>query len=92
MPRRPDFTPRFNRQLARKHKRAPDLAAAVIRTVEMIVHDPENRGLNAHLLDRRDRIWEAYVTKAARVTYQVDGDAVIFRNNCRHDIIDRRQW
>ena len=60
MPRRPSFTPRFSRQLERKHKREPVLAAAVMRTVELVVRDPENRGLNAHLLDRRDRIWEAY--------------------------------
>ena len=92
MPRRPSFTPRFSRQLERKHKREPVLAAAVMRTVELVVRDPENRGLNAHLLDRRDRIWEAYVTRATRVTYQVNGDVVIFRSNCRHDIIDRRQW
>lgn len=88
----PEFTSRFNRQLIRKHKRSPDLAAAVMRTVDLVMNDPQNRGLNAHLLDRRQRIWEAYVTKAARITYQPREDGVLFRANCRHDIIDRGQW
>ncbi len=88
----PEFTPRFSRQLVRKHKRSPDLAAAVMRTVDLVMNDPQNRGLNAHLLDRRQRIWEAYVTKATRITYQFSEDGILFRANCRHDIIDRGQW
>ena len=88
----PEFTPRFSRQLVRKHKRSPVLAAAVMRTVDLVMSDPQNRGLNAHLLDRRQRIWEAYVTKATRITYQFNEDGILFRANCRHDIIDRGQW
>lgn len=87
----PEFTTRFRRQLVRKHKRSPDLAAAVMRTVDLVMNDPQNRGLNAHLLDRQQRIWEAYVTKATRITYQLYEDGILFRANCRHDIIDRRQ-
>jgi len=60
--------------------------------VELVLNDPTNRGLNAHLVDPGDRIWEAYVTRAIRVTYQRSSDAVTFRSNCRHDIINRRQW
>lgn len=85
------FMPRFNRSLERK-KRSPRLHAAVMSTVEQIVRDSRHPSLNTHLLDRDERIWEAYVTKSARVTYQRRGDLFIFRNNCRHDIIERRQW
>lgn len=92
MKRTIEFTSRFSRQLVRKHKREPDLADAVIRTVDLIVNDPENRGLNSHMVDRRRRIWEAYVTKSIRVTYELRDSMVLFRNNCRHDIIERRQW
>ena len=88
----PEFTTRFSRQLVRKHKHSPRLAAAVMRTVDLVMNDPQNRGLNAHLLDRQQRIWEAYVTKATRITYQLREDGVLFRANCRHDIIDRGQW
>lgn len=63
-----------------------------MRTVAQILEEPKNRGLNQHLLDRNARIWDVYISDAARITYQRDGDTIIFRNNCRHDIIDRRQW
>ena len=90
--RTPKFTSRFERQLKKKRKATPQLADAVIRTVELVLTDPANPGLNLHKVDRENDIWDAYVTRAIRVTCQRDGGAVIFRNNCRHDIIDRRQW
>jgi len=64
----------------------------VLDTVDQLMEDRSNPGLNAHLLDRRARIWEAYASRSIRVTYELDGNHFIFRNNCRHDIIDRRQW
>lgn len=60
--------------------------------MDRILNDPTNPGLNAHKLDDQYDIWEAYVSRSARITYQRDGELIIFRNNCRHDIIDRRQW
>ena len=88
----PEITPRFARQLERKKRRSPEIADAVIRTMDLVMNDPTNRGLNSHLLDRRLRLWDSYVSTSIRVTYERHGDTIIFRNNCRHDIIDRRQW
>ncbi len=59
--------------------------------MERVVKEPANHGLNVHRIKGADGIWEAYVTKATRLTFERDGDTIIFRNNCRHDIIDRRQ-
>ncbi len=86
------FTSRFERQLKKKRRSDRRLADAVIRTVELVLTEPANPGLNLHKVDRENNIWDAYVTRAIRVTCQRDGDVVIFRNNCRHDIIDRGQW
>lgn len=83
---------RFNRALNRKRRRDPRAADAVLETMQKVLNEPENRGLNQHLLDRRQRVWDVYIDRANRLTYQRDGDTIIFRNNCRHDIIDRRQW
>ena len=83
---------RFDRALRRKQRRNPRAANAVLQAMQKVLHDPENRGLNQHILDPAQRIWDVYVTRSARITYQRDGDTIIFRNNCRHDIIDRRQW
>ena len=87
-----EFTSRFERALKRKKRRQPRLAEAVLETVTRLLLDPENRGLNTHLVDRRRRIWEAYVNDAIRVTYRKKGKVVTFRNNCNHVIIDRKQW
>ena len=84
-------TTRFDKQLKRKKARSPRLVAAVYEAMRLIADDPANRGLNAHRL-QGSRVWEAYVTRAIRITYERDGDSLTFRNNCRHDIIDRRQW
>ena len=87
-----EFTSRFQRALKKKQERDPGVARAVVRTVELVLKDRKNQGLNTHLLDRRRRIWDAYVTAAIRLTFEDHGSTIIFRNNCRHDIIDRRQW
>lgn len=86
------YEARFQRALRRKKRRNPREAEQTIRTVAQILEDPQNRGLNQHLLDRRARIWDAYVNSASRITYQRDGDTIVFRNNCGHDIIDHRKW
>ena len=91
MPATAQFSPRFRRALERK-KRQPALHRAVKATVDQLMEDRRHPGLNAHLLDRQARIWEAYGSLSVRVTYELDGDHFIFRNNCRHDIIDRGQW
>ncbi len=56
------------------------------------MEDRRHPSLNAHMVDRNARVWEAYVSRSIRVTYEIQGDHFIFRNNCRHDIIDHRQW
>ncbi len=86
------FTAKFDRALKQKKRRQQKLAIAVYETVDRLLREPDSVGLNAHLVDREKRIWEAYVNKDTRITYQREGDTIIFRNNCRHDIIDRRQW
>ena len=86
------FTAQFERALKKKKRRQQRLAVAVYETVERLLQEPESPGLNTHLVDRDRRIWEAYVNSATRLTFERDGDNIVFRNNCRHDIIDRRQW
>jgi hypothetical protein len=32
-------------------------------------------------------VWEAYVDSANRVTFHWEGDTIVLRNNCRHEIV-----
>ncbi len=86
------YKPRFERALKRKKRYNPREAERTIRAVDLVLNEPENRGLNQHLLDRRQRIWDVYINRANRLTYHRDGDTIVFRNNCRHDIIDQEKW
>ena len=90
--RRPEYARKFERQLLKKQRRDPRAAVAVVKAVNLLLEDPWNKGLNPHRLIGSDHVWEAYGSRSIRVTYEVEGDVVIFRSNCRHDIIDRRQW
>lgn len=87
-----EYTTRFQRSLTRKWKRDPSLAEKVEETTVRVMLAPESNSLNIHPIRGSNGVYEAYVDKANRVTFEHDGDTVIFRNNCRHDIIDRRQW
>ena len=87
-----EYTTRFQRSIKQKWKRNPDLAQRVEETVVRILFAPESNSLNVHRIRGADNVWEAYVDNANRVTFERDGDTIIFRNNCNHDIIDRRQW
>lgn len=90
--RKPEYTKKFEKQLLKKQRRDPKVAAAVVNTAKILLADPWNRGLNPHKLAGSDGVWEVYGSRSIRLTYEVEGDVVVFRNNCRHDIIDRGQW
>ena len=34
-------------------------------------------------------VWEAYVDRANRVTFHYDGETIVLRKNCNHDILRR---
>lgn len=34
-------------------------------------------------------IWEAYVDQANRVTYEWEGDTIVIRMNCNHQMLTR---
>lgn len=87
-----EYTTRFEKSLKRKWKRRPQLAERVEETVVRVLIDPDSNALRVHKIKGTDKIWEAYVDKAHRVIFERDGTTIVFRNNCGHDIIDRRLW
>lgn len=86
------YTTRFQRSLKRKWQRRPQLAERVEETVVRVIIDPESNALNIHRIRGARGVWEAYVDRSSRVTFERNGDTIVFRNNCRHDIIDDEKW
>ena len=63
---------------------------AVKKCIRQLAADPYHSGLNTHKIQGADGVWEAYVDRSNRVTFHYDDDgAIVMRNHCNHDIIDR---
>lgn len=78
---------RFKRRMRRK---SPDMQAAIARTIKLLADDPRHPGLSAHRVQGTDGVWEAYVDRSNRVTFEYGpGGEIAMRNHCSHDIISR---
>jgi hypothetical protein len=71
-------------------KGAP-LAGAIARCVHLLGSNPRHPGLRTHIVrgTRDPKVFEAYVDKKNRVTFHREGDKIVLRNNCNHDILRR---
>ena len=70
-------------------KKPAQLRAAIARCVELLADDPRHPGLRTHRVQGTPGVWEAYIDQANRVTFHYDGDKIVLRKNCNHDILRR---
>ena len=73
----------------RLKKKPPEMVAAVVECVSRLAENPAHPGLQTHRIRGTDGIWEAYVDRANRVTFEYGDDCIILRNHCNHTIIER---
>jgi len=75
----------------RKVRRRKELRLrnAIDRCVKLLAEDVHYPGLQVHRVQGTQGVWEAYVDIHNRVTFHWDGDVIVLRNNCNHDILDR---
>lgn len=73
----------------RLRKKTPHLQAAILECIDRLADDPRHPGLRVHRVQGIAGVWEAYVDLANRVTFHWDGDAIVLRNHCNHDILTR---
>jgi len=78
--------PNFKRVLKKK---PADMQAAVAECIRQLAKDPRHPGLHTHKMRGVKDVWEAYVDAGNRVTFEYDGDTIVMRNNCNHDILTR---
>ncbi len=83
-PLRLEILPRFKRARRRK---TPAMRDSIDRCVQLLSANPRHPGLHTHRVQGRRGVWEAYVDKANRITFQYGEDSIILRNNCSHDIL-----
>lgn len=76
----------FKRLVDRKSK---ELAAAITECVFRLGDDPRHTDLQTHHIrgTSKPKVYEAYVDKKNRVTFHWEGEKIVLRNNCNHDIL-----
>lgn len=79
--------PSFRKKLSKK---PPQMQGAVLESMARLVEDARHPGLNVHRVRGTDGIWEAYIDRSNRLTFEYDeaGD-IVFRKHCSHDILRR---
>ena len=88
-----ELGPRFQRKLNRK---SPEMTAAIARCIDKLFNDPRHSSLHTRKVrGKPERIWEAWIDDANRVTFEMLGDnseILYMRNHCNLNIIRRRQF
>lgn len=80
------FTPPFKKKLAKK---PVAMQGQILACIQRLREDPRHPGLHTHRVRGTDRVWEAYVDEANRVTFFWDGDRLVFEAHCNHDVLRR---
>jgi mRNA interferase RelE/StbE len=78
--------PKFKRVMSKK---PASLQAAILECVYRLGDDPRHPSLRTHRVQGAAGVFEAYVDRANRVTFEWAGDTIVLRNNCSHDILKR---
>jgi mRNA-degrading endonuclease YafQ of YafQ-DinJ toxin-antitoxin module len=78
-------TKRFQRAFKKK---PPNQQARISKCLRQLREGgpPYHPGLHTHKVQGHPTAWEAYVDGANRVTFERDGEWVVLRNNCKHDM------
>ena len=70
-------------------KKPAELQAAIARCVELLVDNPRHPGLRTHRMQGAAGVWEAYVDRSSRVAFHYEGETIVLRKHCNHDILRR---
>jgi hypothetical protein len=81
-----ETSPAFKRAYKKK---TAEMQAAIRETVRKLRVNPRQSGLHTHKVKGARGVWEAYVDDANRVTFHWDGDTIVLRNHCNHDMLKK---
>ena len=79
--------PSFKRRLAKKTR---EMRAAVVECVERLADNPRHPSLQTDKVRGAEGVFEAYVDRSNRVTFNYDEDGrIVMRKHCTHDAVLR---
>ena len=71
-------------------KKPSKMQEKIFECIAMLSESPRNPKLNTHKMKGRKGVWEAYVDNDGnRLTFEYEGDLIVLRNNCNHDMLYR---
>ncbi len=70
-------------------KKTPAQQGAILECIARLAENPRYPGLHTHLMQGTDRVYEAYVDAGNRLTFHYEGETIVLRNNCNHDMLRR---
>ena len=72
------------------YKRLPEeKKKKVIKQISLLAEDPSHPSLNVHRIKGTGSIWECYVDRSYRITFERSEDEIILRVVGPHDIIGK---
>ncbi len=75
----------FKRQYKKKPQADRD---RIDRCLTLLAYDPSYPGLHTHKIQGlSETVFEAYVDNANRVTFHWEGEEIVLRRNCNHDLV-----
>ncbi|MDR2437325.1 MAG: hypothetical protein LBD17_04580 [Endomicrobium sp.] len=83
---------RFSIRFAKNYKKLPKhIQELVERKLEFLKNNPRHQSLNVHrfVISGNTNIYEAYITKNYRFTFEIHKDKIILKNVGTHEIIDK---
>jgi mRNA interferase RelE/StbE len=78
--------PAFRRRLTDK---TPAMQGAILECVRRLRENWRHPSLRTKKMQGQPGVFEARVDRANRVTFHWDGETIVLRNHCNHDVLRR---
>jgi len=82
------WTPLFRRDF---QDLPPDVQVRAERAIRLLAGNPRHPSLRSKKMQGVESIWEASVTLAYRITYEVSGETLVLRRIGTHDILRKEK-
>lgn len=80
----------FTKNFVRNYRKLPqEIQKAVDKQLELLLSNAQHASLAIKKMKDLRNIWEARVTLAYRLTFQIEGNIYILRKVSRHDILKK---
>jgi mRNA-degrading endonuclease YafQ of YafQ-DinJ toxin-antitoxin module len=73
----------------RLHKKPAAMQKVIEDAVTQLRKDPHHTGLHTHRIWGSPGVWAARLDKGNRLTFHWEGDQIVLRNHCNHDILKK---